>query len=110
MLLGSRFVQAALSINTISFILFYTINAPIFCLRPFFFLLCLLTYVLQTSDTHGRMIEILARAAFVTQEFILSPLQFGVPYSRPRYFCLVSSLFFIVLIKSLGVFAFVCDP
>lgn len=27
----------------------------------------------------------------MTQEFILSPLQFGVPYSRPRYFCLAKS-------------------
>ncbi|KAG5562771.1 hypothetical protein RHGRI_005485 [Rhododendron griersonianum] len=42
----------------------------------------------ETSDTHSIMIEMLAKAAFVTQEFILSPLQFGVPYSRPRYFCL----------------------
>lgn len=42
----------------------------------------------ETSDTHKKMIEILAKADFVTQEFILSPLQFGVPYSRPRYFCL----------------------
>ncbi|XP_052204548.1 tRNA (cytosine(38)-C(5))-methyltransferase 2 [Diospyros lotus] len=42
----------------------------------------------ETSDTHRIMIEILAGAAFFTQEFILSPMQFGVPYSRPRYFCL----------------------
>ncbi|XP_059641465.1 tRNA (cytosine(38)-C(5))-methyltransferase 2 isoform X2 [Cornus florida] len=42
----------------------------------------------ETSDTHRKMIEMLAKTDFVTQEFILSPLQFGVPYSRPRYFCL----------------------
>ncbi|XP_030492879.2 tRNA (cytosine(38)-C(5))-methyltransferase 2 [Cannabis sativa] len=42
----------------------------------------------ETSDTHSKMIEILVKADFVTQEFILTPLQFGVPYSRPRYFCL----------------------
>ncbi|GAB4854130.1 C-5 cytosine-specific DNA methylase [Ancistrocladus abbreviatus] len=42
----------------------------------------------ETSDTHGRMIDVLEKTGFVTQEFILSPLQFGVPYSRPRYFCL----------------------
>ncbi|KAK2993761.1 hypothetical protein RJ640_025068, partial [Escallonia rubra] len=42
----------------------------------------------ETSDTHRRMAEILEKAHFVTQEFILSPLHFGVPYSRPRYFCL----------------------
>ncbi|KAJ4826592.1 C-5 cytosine-specific DNA methylase [Turnera subulata] len=42
----------------------------------------------ETSDTHAKMKEILANSGFVTQEFILSPIQFGVPYSRPRYFCL----------------------
>ncbi|KAL4033912.1 hypothetical protein IC575_007030 [Cucumis melo] len=42
----------------------------------------------ETSDTHTKMIEILEKAGFSTQEFILSPMQFGVPYSRPRYFCL----------------------
>ncbi|KAL6344898.1 hypothetical protein AAG906_006655 [Vitis piasezkii] len=42
----------------------------------------------ETSDTHEKMIEILSKTGFVTQEFILSPIQFGVPYSRPRYFCL----------------------
>ncbi|KAH9760787.1 tRNA (cytosine(38)-C(5))-methyltransferase 2 [Citrus sinensis] len=42
----------------------------------------------ETSDTHAKMIEILANSDYLTQEFILSPLQFGVPYSRPRYFCL----------------------
>ena len=48
--------------------------------------------MLQTSDTRAKMVEILAKFDFVTQEFILSPIQFGVPYSRPRYFCLVLSL------------------
>ncbi|KAJ0029794.1 hypothetical protein Pint_12692 [Pistacia integerrima] len=42
----------------------------------------------ETSDTHTKMIEILGKSNYVTQQFILSPLQFGVPYSRPRYFCL----------------------
>lgn len=42
----------------------------------------------ETSDTHQKMVQILEESQFVTQEFILSPLQFGVPYSRPRYFCL----------------------
>ncbi|KAI3822429.1 hypothetical protein L1987_10019 [Smallanthus sonchifolius] len=42
----------------------------------------------ETSDTHQKMIQILEESQFVTQEFVLSPLQFGVPYSRPRYFCL----------------------
>lgn len=43
----------------------------------------------ETSDTHNTMIEIFTRLNYVTQEFILSPIQFRVPYSRPRYFCLV---------------------
>lgn len=51
-----------------------------------FLFVCLLV---QTSDTHAEMIDTLTKSDYVTQEFILSPLQFGVPYSRPRYFCLV---------------------
>ncbi|XP_010670683.2 tRNA (cytosine(38)-C(5))-methyltransferase 2 isoform X2 [Beta vulgaris subsp. vulgaris] len=42
----------------------------------------------ETSNTRNKMIEVLATTGYLTQEFILSPLQFGVPYSRPRYFCL----------------------
>ncbi|KAL3498289.1 hypothetical protein ACH5RR_041021 [Cinchona calisaya] len=42
----------------------------------------------ETSDTHKRMVGLLEENNFVLQEFILSPLQFGIPYSRPRYFCL----------------------
>nr|CAD1823999.1 unnamed protein product [Ananas comosus var. bracteatus] len=42
----------------------------------------------EISDTHKQLMEVLARLGFVTQEYILSPLQFGIPYSRPRYFCL----------------------
>ncbi|CAH9122196.1 unnamed protein product [Cuscuta epithymum] len=42
----------------------------------------------EKSDTHDKMMEILEKNQFVTQEFILSPLQFGLPYSRPRYYCL----------------------
>ncbi|KAK8918979.1 hypothetical protein KSP39_PZI021822 [Platanthera zijinensis] len=42
----------------------------------------------EISDTHKRMIAIFAKTCFVTQEYILSPLQFTIPYSRPRYFCL----------------------
>ncbi|XP_074280518.1 tRNA (cytosine(38)-C(5))-methyltransferase 2-like isoform X2 [Silene latifolia] len=42
----------------------------------------------EISDTHSKMIEVLNETNYVTQEFILSPLQFEVPYSRPRYFCL----------------------
>lgn len=47
-------------------------------------------FFLQTSNTHNKMVEVLTKTGYFIQEFILSPLQFGVPYSRPRYFCLVS--------------------
>ncbi|PKA46095.1 tRNA (cytosine38-C5)-methyltransferase [Apostasia shenzhenica] len=42
----------------------------------------------EISDTHKQMLGIFAKISFVTQEYILSPVQFGIPYSRPRYFCL----------------------
>ncbi|KAH6790908.1 DNA methyltransferase-2 [Perilla frutescens var. frutescens] len=42
----------------------------------------------EASDTHEKMINMLRENHFDSQEFILSPLQFGVPYSRPRYFCM----------------------
>lgn len=42
----------------------------------------------EVSDTHDQLLEVLSSLNFNMQEFILSPLQFGVPYSRPRYFCL----------------------
>ncbi|XP_020599850.1 tRNA (cytosine(38)-C(5))-methyltransferase [Phalaenopsis equestris] len=42
----------------------------------------------EISNTHKHMMDIFAKTCFVTQEYILSPLQFRIPYSRPRYFCL----------------------
>ncbi|XP_057539241.1 tRNA (cytosine(38)-C(5))-methyltransferase 2 [Amaranthus tricolor] len=42
----------------------------------------------EISNTHNKMVEVLTKTGYLIQEFILSPLQFGVPYSRPRYFCL----------------------
>lgn len=52
--------------------------------------LMMMIIFLQTSDTHEKMVAMLRENHFEIQEFILSPLQFAVPYSRPRYFCLVS--------------------
>ncbi|KAH0469180.1 hypothetical protein IEQ34_002412 [Dendrobium chrysotoxum] len=46
----------------------------------------------EISNTHKHMMDIFAKNTFVTQEYILSPLQFRIPYSRPRYFCLVDAL------------------
>ncbi|CAM6100524.1 unnamed protein product [Calypogeia fissa] len=45
----------------------------------------------ENSVTHSRLLAVLEDAGFVIQEFILSPLQFGIPYSRPRYFCLAKT-------------------
>eukprot|EP00850_Spirogloea_muscicola_P022732 SM000309S11867 [mRNA] locus=s309:93328:97164:+ [translate_table: standard] len=42
----------------------------------------------EVSDTHARLMCALEQADFRAQEFVLSPIDFGIPYSRPRYFCL----------------------
>ena len=43
----------------------------------------------ECSETRLRMLDAFERGQLrAVQEFILSPEQFGVPYSRPRYFCL----------------------
>ncbi len=47
----------------------------------------------QNSVTHSQLIDVLEDAGFIIQEFILTPLQLGIPYSRPRYFCLVGIAF-----------------
>ena len=42
----------------------------------------------ETSEMRGVLLETLRGLGFTTREYILSPRQFGVPYSRPRYFLL----------------------
>jgi site-specific DNA-cytosine methylase len=42
----------------------------------------------ETSEMRGVLRETLHGMGFTTREHILSPRQFGVPYSRPRYFLL----------------------
>ena len=44
----------------------------------------------DTSRTREEVLSVLAAASFVTHEFVLSPTQLGVPYSRPRYFLLAA--------------------
>ncbi|KAF6253754.1 DNA methyltransferase [Scenedesmus sp. NREL 46B-D3] len=44
----------------------------------------------ETSDMHRLLQQCLAAAGYYVAEFVLSPLQYGIPYSRPRYFCLAS--------------------
>ena len=41
----------------------------------------------ETSETRELMLTTLERNGFSHREFILTPRMFGVPYSRPRYFC-----------------------
>ncbi|GMH43586.1 hypothetical protein BSKO_11508 [Bryopsis sp. KO-2023] len=45
----------------------------------------------ETSITRGRMMGVLQEGGFTVQEFIISPNQLGIPYSRPRYFCLAKN-------------------
>ncbi|KAK9858386.1 hypothetical protein WJX84_004189 [Apatococcus fuscideae] len=42
----------------------------------------------EASQTHADMMQTLVACNYMVQEFLLSPIQFGVPYSRPRYFAL----------------------
>ncbi len=42
----------------------------------------------EDSRTAQALRGMLRRAGYAIQEFLLSPLQLGVPYSRPRYFCI----------------------
>lgn len=42
----------------------------------------------ETSRTAAALRLMLSSAGYESQEFILSPLQLGIPYSRPRYFCI----------------------
>ncbi|KAH9289696.1 hypothetical protein KI387_033813, partial [Taxus chinensis] len=46
----------------------------------------------ESSITHKQLMEVLEKIGFTIQEFILTPLQFSVPYSRPRYFCLAKKM------------------
>jgi site-specific DNA-cytosine methylase len=42
----------------------------------------------EASATAQQFRAFLAQQGYAVQEFHLSPTQLGVPYSRPRYFCL----------------------
>lgn len=42
----------------------------------------------EASATAQQLRTFLAQQGYAVQEFQLSPTQLGVPYSRPRYFCL----------------------
>jgi tRNA (cytosine38-C5)-methyltransferase len=42
----------------------------------------------ERSETRDALLATLRAMGYTTRERMLSPRQFGVPYSRPRYFCL----------------------
>lgn len=46
----------------------------------------------EASSTADDLRSFLGKQAYAVQEFQLSPTQLGVPYSRPRYFCLARKL------------------
>ncbi|KAI5075482.1 hypothetical protein GOP47_0009558 [Adiantum capillus-veneris] len=60
---------------------------PLLC-KPPAFLFIENVVGFESSVSHDILVEALKKAEFSIQEFILTPLQLGIPYSRPRYFCL----------------------
>ena len=42
----------------------------------------------EASRTAATLRSMLRTSGYAIQEFLLSPLQIGIPYSRPRYFCI----------------------
>ncbi|KAH9971182.1 S-adenosyl-L-methionine-dependent methyltransferase [Lactifluus volemus] len=46
----------------------------------------------EASTTRTRVLCVLKKLGFVTQEFLLTPLQFGIPNSRLRYYLLASRI------------------
>lgn len=88
------FVENVVGFEVCVYSVFSTNHLYLFSIVSLLIVWCLLV---QTSDTHTEMIDTLKKSDYVTQEFILSPLQFGVPYSRPRYFCLVLSFYLFIM-------------
>jgi site-specific DNA-cytosine methylase len=54
----------------------------------------------EASATRAELAQTLSQQSYHFQEFILSPTQFGIPYSRPRYFCLARKQLFAVAQES----------
>ncbi|CAJ0937644.1 unnamed protein product, partial [Mesorhabditis belari] len=44
----------------------------------------------ETSTVHADLLECLRGMGYGVKEYILSPMQFGIPNTRPRYYCLTS--------------------
>uniref|UniRef100_A0A915C4V7 DNA (cytosine-5-)-methyltransferase n=1 Tax=Parascaris univalens TaxID=6257 RepID=A0A915C4V7_PARUN len=47
----------------------------------------------ETSTAHSIFVEVLAKLHYYMQEFILSPMDLGIPNSRPRYYLLAKRQF-----------------
>lgn len=50
------------------------------------------TYLEKTSSTRLRVLSTLKALGYTTAEFLLTPLQFGIPNSRLRYYLLAKKL------------------
>jgi len=53
----------------------------------------------EDSATHDIFIQHLQDSGYIYQEFLLTPLQFGIPNSRLRYYCMAKR-------KQMGEFVF----
>lgn len=47
--------------------------------------------VTQESDSRDMLVETLKECGYIFQEFLLTPLQLGIPNSRMRYYLLVNA-------------------
>ena len=54
----------------------------------------------ESSETRNIYVEFLTRNNYAYQEYLLTPLQFGIPNSRLRYYCIAKH------ISSVGSFCF----
>ena len=55
------------------------------------YLTCLIEYELQASTTRHTLLRVLKTLQYVTAELLLTPLQFGIPNSRLRYYLLAKA-------------------
>lgn len=56
----------------------------------------------ETSDTRDSLVQFFQENEYIYQEFLLTPLQFSIPNSRLRYYCLARH-------SSAGQFSFACS-
>ena len=54
----------------------------------------------EASRTAAVLQSTLHESGYAVQEFLLSPLQLGIPYSRPRYFCIARKVRLATLMRT----------